>query len=270
MKYTVHGVAMPTLAVLAVVLLLGSSLAATPNSDGVVFNLRIFNDNPGSTVTTTNAYPASIVISDVGGLSGGFANLHNWHLATAGVEDVFNNSNAFCLAATMVITGQHNAEAGLQLSPWWSQNVDGRMNVRVPDGEIACFGGRLPFYSFTANHGLHYAKGDAIHMSMTYLPNSLSAASPATIEYKVIYQGGVYTSGLLPFDQGNPAEDPPYGLWGCLNDARLGGFVQPFVMGDPFFATGTQVEFTSICYTNLEPVPDATTTWGQIKNLYSE
>jgi hypothetical protein len=270
MRLRLHGIATLALIVTAIGTLLVGTAAATPNSDGVVFNLRIFNDNPGSIVTTTNAYPSSVVISDVGGLSGGFANLHNWHMATGGVEDVFNNPDAFSLCATMTISGEHNAEAGLQLSPWWSQQVDGRLNVRVPDGEIACFGGRLPFYSFTASQGVVYTKGNAIHLTIVYLPNGLSAASPATIEYRLIYEGTFYTSGPLPFDQGNPAEDPPHGLWGCLNDARLGGFVQAFVMGDPFFATGTRVEFTNICYTNLGPVPDATTTWGQIKNLYSE
>ena len=113
-------------------------------------------------------------------------------------------------------------EAGLQVTPWWSQNVDGRFNVRSTDGEIACFGGRLPFYSFTANHGLHYVPGDLIHLEIVYDPNDLTVSDPATIEYKLSYQGTDYTSGILPFDEGNPAENPPHGVWGILNDARVG------------------------------------------------
>ena len=65
--------------------------------------------------------------------------------------------------------------------------MDGRFNVRTTDGEIACFGGRLPFYSFTVAHGLTYVKGNPIHLEMIYRPNGLSAASPATIEYKLTY-----------------------------------------------------------------------------------
>jgi hypothetical protein len=76
---------------------------------------------------------------------------------------------------------------------------------------------------------LRYQKGDPIHLQITYRPNGLSMASPATIVYELTYNGTTYSSGPLPFDQANPAEDPPYGLWGMLNDGRAGGYVQPFM-----------------------------------------
>ena len=38
--------------------------------------------------------------------------------------------------------------------------------ISIGGGEIACFGGRLPFYSFTAAYGLHYVPGTAIWMQI--------------------------------------------------------------------------------------------------------
>ena len=89
----------------------------------------------------------------------------------------------------------------------------------------------MPFYSFTGNHGLHYVKGTTIHLQMTYLANDNSAANPARIEYQVTYGGTTYSSGYLPFDQANPNEDPPHGLWGMLSPAYVGGHLQAFLQG---------------------------------------
>jgi hypothetical protein len=194
--------------------------------DGAVLNLRVFNDDPNSTLTTVNNYPALVEISDTRTGGGGFANLHNFHLADAGVEHVFDNGEAFSFSADLTISGAGDGEAGLQLSPWWSQNVDGNFNFRTTDGEIAVFGGRLPFYSFTANHAITYTKGDTVRVGMDYLPNSLSAGDPATIKYNVTIGATDYTSGPLAFDEGNAAEGK--GTWGHLDDARVGGYVKVF------------------------------------------
>lgn len=241
--------------------------SATPNVDGAIVKERIFNDCPTSMLTTTNNYPASIEIDDQVLDCSGFANLHNWRLTEGGSEAVFNNDSAFSLSFDLVISGTADGEAGVSVAPWWSQDVDGRFNVRSTDGEIACFGGRLPFYSFTANDGINYVKGDTIHLTVTYLANGLNMADPATIEYGVMYNGGSYTSGPLAFDEGNPAEDPPYGLWGMLNDGRVGGYVQEFLQGgNPNAALNTV--FSNIQYTNLKPVSVESQSWGGVKALY--
>jgi len=193
--------------------------------DSAVLNLRVFNDDPLSTLTTDNSYPTLVQISDTP-TGVGFANLHNFHVADAGVEHSFANAEPFQFSADLTISGAGEAEAGLQLSPWWSQNVDGRLNFRTTDGEIAAFGGRLPFYSFTASQGITYTKGDTVHVSLLYWPASLSASDPATITYNLTMGGNSYTSGALAFDEGNPAEG--YGSWGHLDDARVGGYVQVF------------------------------------------
>ena len=91
-------------------------------------------------------------------------------------------------------------------------------------------------------------------------------ASPATIEYRLVYGGSFYSSGPLAFDEGNPAEDPPYGLWGILNDARVGGHVQAFLPGVP----GGQFrgEWGDIKFENLDRVEAQGTSWGRLKGLY--
>lgn len=232
-----------------------SAASATPNANSAVLNLRIFNDFPSSTLTSVDAYPASISISDDNtGQPPGFANLHNWRFSENNTTAaVFLNGDAFAFSANLVISGTANAEAGLQISPWFSQNVDGRLNVRVPDGEIACFGGRLPFFSFTGAFGLHYIRGTPIGLGMNYDPNSLSMADPGTIEYTVFYNNTLFSSGLLPFDEGNPME--PFGTWGILDDARVGGHFQPF-LGT---AGTSQAVWTNILYV---PEPSSLTLLG--------
>lgn len=211
---------------------------ASPNINGAVINARIFNDDSNSVFSSVNNYSSEITLSDLqvdgDGVGGEWANLHNWRLSDNGGVSaaVFNNGDSFSLFSDITVSG--NGEAGLSLAPWWSHDVDGRFNLRTSDGEVAIFGGRLPFYSFTAAHGVHYVDGSTVNIGMIYSANGLSETSPATIEY--FYDDGVnsYTSGALAFGMGNPAEDPPYGLWGMLNDARVGGYMQAFIsQGNP-------------------------------------
>jgi hypothetical protein len=252
-----------------VLAVLASTAIATPTPDGVIVKERIFNDCPLSAFTAVNGYPASIVFTDVGDNCYGWANLHVWRFAQGGVEAVFNNNSAFQFSATVVLDGTGVGEAGLQITPWWSQDVDGRLQIRdTADGEVACWGGRLPFYSFTVNNSLVYQKGHALNFCVTYMPNGLSSTNPATIQYKVIYDGNTYMSPLLAFDQGNPAEDPPHGLWGMLNDGRVGGYLQcDWALGGDPFAT-VNATWSDICFQNLDSVPTENATWGGVKNLY--
>jgi hypothetical protein len=221
---------------------------ASPAANSAVFETRIFNDDPGSTLLTSDLYPASVGISDTPTpASAGFANFHRWALSTDNLDPAeFQNGDGFAFATDLTISGAGDGEAGLQVRPWWS-NADGLFNFRTTDGEIAVFGGRLPFYSFTGNHGITYTKGTTVRASMEYKPNSLSMADPATIEYRVTMGLNTYSSGPLAFDQGNPAEDPPHGQWGLLNTFQVGGQMKLFV------GTGLNPDRGNI-----------TTTWGNI------
>jgi len=265
---TINGYRATALLLGAVALLIAGSLpgvvSATPNANGIVVNERVFNDCPITTLTVTNSYPSSVMIDDANLSCAGYANLHNWHFSEDGgaTEAVFNNGDSFRFGADLVISGTAEAEAGLQIAPWWSQDVDGRFNVRTTDGEIACFGGRLPFFSFTGDFGIHYVKGDAIHLEVTYDPQGNSMSNPATITYSLMYNGSSYSSGALPFDEGNPAEG--YGSWGMLDDARVGGYVQVF-MQNGNTAAEAGAEWSNVEYGVLQVVAVEPATWGEVK-----
>jgi len=246
-----------------------AAVAATPEINSAVIIPRVWDDCPTSTLTYDNSYPSSIWIDDDDVNCGGYANLHVWRFSGDGInEAVFPNNSEFRFAADLVISGVTEAEAGLQIRPWWSQS-DGRFNVRSTDGEIACFGGRLPFFSFTGSYGLQYVKNTSIHLEIIYHPNELTEANPATIEYNLIYNGTPYGSGPLPFDMGNP-DEPEYGFWGILEGAGAGGHMQVFLNSENPDAQ-VRAEWGNIEFEDLTPtVPIEETSWGRIKSSYAK
>lgn len=256
-------------AVALVALAAGSALSAgVPNSAVVI--PRVFNDSPFSILTVTNTYPTGICLTDAVVQPAGWANLHVWRLSQDGLTPMpLANNDGFAFGASVRISGAGDGEAGVQLSPWWSLNADGRFNIRTPDGEVAVFGGRLPFYSFTANHGKNYVKGTWVHLTMIYRPNTqMDALNPATIEY--IYDDGLpVSSGQLPFDEGNPAEDPPHGLWGILNFANAGGYMQYNNMVGQPAGTAMTTEFCSFTFVDLgSVVATEVSSFGDVKALF--
>lgn len=255
-------------AVAAVLALAASAYASAPAVNGATIQTRVFNDCPGSVLTTANAYPASIVINDINPGCVGGANLHGWRFSADGgaTDAAFQNADDFKFSADLVISGAGEGEAGLSINPWWSPYVDGRFNVRSTDGEIACFGGRLPFFSFTSAFGLNYVKGNTIHLEIIYHPNGLSLISPGTIQYNLVYLSNSYTSGVLTLDQGNASEDPPHGQWGILQPALVGGYDQLFI-GQSAPGTGSQAAWTNIGY-EAGTVGVEATNWTAVKGLY--
>jgi hypothetical protein len=237
------------LAVLAAAAFSGGALAS-PDIDSAIVHTRIWNDADYSTVTFGNFYPSSLWIRDENLDDYGWANRHNFRLSeNGGISDaVFMNNDAFEFYADIMLTGTADSEGGLNLSPWWSQDVDGVFMVRTNDGEVSCWGGRLPFYNFTADQGLTYTKGTTVRLGMIYDPHSLTEDDPGTIQYFYTdVDGTTYPSPILEFDQGNPAEDPPYGLWGILNDARVGGYFMPLV-NNQIPGNWGQVDFGNMVY----------------------
>jgi len=232
--------------------LCGTAIAAAPAIDSAVIKTFIWHDNPNSVVTTTNSYPSSLTIKDEQPAGQGWANLHNFRLSADGGSTAasFANGDAFDFAADVTITGTGNAEAGLMVAPWWSLDTDGKFMINTGNGEIAVFGGRLPFYSFTVGHGLTYTKEETVRLGVVYRPNSLSESDPATIEYLVTKAAITYSSGALAFDQGTLAEDPPHGLWGMLTPAQVGGYFQPLVGA---------VNWEQVAFENMDYVPEPAT-----------
>jgi hypothetical protein len=254
---------------MATTLALASAANATPTPNSAVIHERVFNDCPISIVTVTNLFPAAITIDDRNEppqpICAGFANLHTWRFSQDGVSDLqFANGDAFEYSCTMVLNG--TGEGGLNLAPWWGPQADGLFNCRTTDGEVACFGGRMPFFSFTGAFGLHYINNTPITLRITYVPNGLSGVSPAQVTYDIFYMGTSYTSGPLNFDQGNVAEDPPHGLWGALTPWYAGGHVKSFQSpaGQPHLmnAVWRDIQFST------PPTAATRSTWGRIKETY--
>lgn len=217
---------------------------ATPTINGAKINSRVYNDNSASNLTVTNNYPSLVQFNDQN-LTQGFANRHNFRVSgdAGATAQQFANSDAFAISADVTIDGPGNGEGGLQVSPWYSANVDGQFNLRAGgNGEVAVFGGRLPFYSFTSNFGVTYTKGTTVRLSIQYVPNDLTAGSPGRIQYGY----GNLVSPWLAFNANNPAEVAVYGDYGTLNNAQVGGFVQ--VLGGASGQNGLTASFANIAF----------------------
>lgn len=241
---------------------------AAPAPNSAVIKERIFNDCPGSTLTTVDAYPANIKISDdADDGCVGFANLHNWRFSADNTTPIqFLNGDAFTITADFILSGPGQAEGGLQVSPWFSPDIDGRFNVRTTDGEVAVFGGVLPFYNFTANHGVVYVKGTPIHLEISYDPRSNTEADPAIMEYRLMYASNSYTSGGLPMTGCNMSEQPTYGCYGILNFAQVGGHFQPLWQAGQ--GQAITADWLDITYSPAGSTPAKPATWGRLKTLY--
>lgn len=253
--------------------------AQTPNPNGAYLHLGFFNDCPVSTVTTTNTYPSLVSISDSDPFSFAGTNKHLWKFSEDGgaTQAVFHNASNYSFCADVTVSGNcpDDLEGGLSLSPWWSDG-DGQFMANPNNGEIAVFGGRLPFAS---NHASgyppgyfpqpDYVSGTALHMAMQYIAGPIDptiSGLPAHVTYYTVNGGTPYQFGPLAFDQGNTSENPPHGLWGSLEPTSVGGYVQIHHMSTQ--PSNILVKFENICYSNLQSTPAKSTTWGSLKALY--
>src|SRR5215471_1730323 len=162
------------IAVVTTMILLGlapgrSAIADCSQPPAAVLHLRVFTDCPTSVLNTKNSYPSLIDINDQNStppFCAGFANMHTWRFSSDGVNAIqFLNTDVFSYECDLVLNGA--GEGGLSLAPWYSPDADGLFNVRTTDGEIACFGGRMSFFSFTAAFGLHYVAGTPIQLGIS-------------------------------------------------------------------------------------------------------
>ncbi len=251
--------------------------AQTPNPNGALLNLGFFNNCPVSIVTPLNSYPALISISDDDPYMFAGTNKHLWKFSEDGGSTkatFYNNSNySFCADVTLNGDDPTDLEGGLNISPWWSDG-DGQFMINGNSGEIAVFGGRLPFCS---NHATgsgafpqpDYVKGTTIHMAMQYISGAVDptiSGIPATVTYSTVNGGTPYSFGPVAFDEGNVTENPPHGLWGELQPTSVGGYLQMNHMSTQ--TTTSSISWANICYANLQSTPTKTSTWGSIKALY--
>ena len=190
--------------------------------DGYAANQRVFNDNPGSTVTITpstiSSNPATITINDqfTGAFAG--ANRHDVLASGDGGATPYTHGidESFRLTTTVTLTGASNSprkEAGIRMN---SSIGDMLFIVNSDAGEIVAFGG--PFYLFGNNAGGNgYIPGTSILMGIEYLGAGDGVGGTAnTLEFFVDYGGGIRTSGPLPWTN----------LEGGLVDFQVGVYAQ--------------------------------------------
>src|SRR5215831_2522905 len=172
------------------VLAMGAGVAhATPVITGAKDSLRVFNDCAVTLLTTGGAYPGNLHFDETQMLCTGGANLHIWNLSPDGglSSAMFNNKDAFTISATVQLNSKGGPvspgvglEGGLRICPWWDSVANGFFNMRLPDGEIACFGGVLPFFTFTGAFGVHYLNNTMARQTIIYVPNCNTKDNPAT------------------------------------------------------------------------------------------
>jgi len=195
--------------------LASSAMADVTDINSVKIQERRFNDFPGSTLTTTNNFPAQVqfVESDYG--AGGFANQHVARFSSdSGATDrSFLNSEGFDISFDVLLDAGSTAprkEAGFRMDSF----IGGEGFFFVTsDGEVAAFGGPFPFFSFGAGA---YSPGTTASMRMIYTPDDDPDpldGDAATMEY--IYNGT--SSGALDF--GNTEN-------GMIDGSDLGVYTQ--------------------------------------------
>src|SRR5439155_13636004 len=123
----------------------------------------------------------------------------------------------FRFGADFKIDGAGQVEVFFLLSPSSAEFFARCLLDDLPICEIACFGGAIPFYSFTAGHNITYTKGTTIHLQLTYRDHHNTPGGPAKIQYREVDNGNTYDSPVLAFGEQNEAECV-HGLWGMLND----------------------------------------------------
>ena len=162
-----------------------------------------------SNLTITNDGLAGIRFEDRNFTGGGFANRHQAALAVNGNAFLFQPGQSFRFDVDCIIQGSGGTEAGIWhgIAPFFpnSANADVGQFVLLPDnnGEIAAFGGRLPFFSNNQpeNSAMDRAARQT-NFHMTFIYNA--DVSPHTYQYGVngvftpLKIEGVDTAGFLP------------------------------------------------------------------------
>ncbi len=244
----------------ALVLMAGAAVAqdiSTVNS--VMVQDRVWNDFPGSTLVTTNAYPGSVRWEEqfAVGEPGNFANKHMAWFSNDGGASAFEMfvGQSWTIEFDIRISAPGllpRKEGGLQLNnprfggAWIDE---GRVLVATNDwgnpggpGEVAVFGGAMPFHSF----GGVYTTGTTAHLSFSYIAPGVLGPEGA---YRLIFTDAV--TGV--HDSGNK-------IWGVEPDGTVGfnnGSKAAMVAQNtrnPIIADSSDIEYSNI---HVIPAPGA-------------
>ena len=174
--------------------------------NGYIANPRVFNDNPGSTLTITppapiNVNPATIGIQDIYTGAFGGANRHDVLASGDGGLTAynFNIDSSFIFTTRLTLTAGDNSprkEAGIRMN---SPIGDLLFIVNSDAGEIVTFGG--PFHLFGKNStGNGYTPGTSILLGIRQVGGGDGIGGIATTTEFFIDRGfGIETTGPLPW-----------------------------------------------------------------------
>jgi hypothetical protein len=124
-----------------------SALAAIGDINSVNITPRVFNDRPDSSLVINNAFPSSLTVFESAFGPGGYANRHTADFAVGGTNYQLSNAESFRIQADVYMdigTVSPRKEAGFRFV---TPNVGEMFFIFTSDGEVASFGGVLPFSS---------------------------------------------------------------------------------------------------------------------------
>ena len=135
---------------------------------------RVFNDVPGATFNSINAYPGFIAFSESGvSQATGFANRDLWQFSSTGTNAYqIQNGQYFNASMNLTLSGNPitpRKEAGFLFST--VNDGDIQFIVNTDGHEVVQFGG-ISFYSFSVNNGINYNSGQAIGLGISYFQDS--------------------------------------------------------------------------------------------------
>lgn len=235
----------------------GSAFASVTDINGYDDAPRFFNDFASSSLTYSSNYSASngsLSVRETDYGSGNFANRHIAFFADAngGNRVDFDYGDAFSFKTTLTIneaTDVGNAEVGFQVDLFGL----GFFGALTGPGEIAAFGGPLPFHSFGAGV---YSVGDTVMLRMTHIPGGGEGnmANPSVMVYEynnLTTASGWISSGPVAFSNlefGLPsAGNGHFGIGGQINQPNaLTGAVEFNFTGTMIPAPGALLAFAGL------------------------
>jgi len=227
----------------ALVGLMAAGAASAQPVNGYATNPRVFNNDPGSTLTITppsliNVNPATITINDqyTGAFSG--ANRHDVLASTDGgaTAHTFGIDDSFSFTTTLTLTDGLNSprkEAGIRINS--PTTGDMLFLVNSDAGEIVTFGG--PFHLFGNNAGANgYTPGTSILLGIREISGGDGIGGiPDTIEFFINYGAGIVTTGPLAWSntEGGPV-DFTVGVYAQGDASGSGDFVNALFSNTTF------------------------------------
>lgn len=212
----------------------GAAQASLVNANGYATEARIFNDQPGTSLTINGVSRPTAGFAPVAGLAGplhfveqftaltpgGNTNKHvGWFSDDGGATRTTSQaSQSFQLRFDVTMNapaGQPRKEAGIEVHQPRPNNIppftdEGQVLI-ASDGEVAVFGAAMPFTGL----GFVYTLGTTAHVSFTYYaPGDLGSTQAA---YRLIFDDAV--TGV---------HDSGFKYWGMETDG-INGFTDAFI-----------------------------------------